>query len=236
MLFTKKNKDTPYPIEPLTHKAHPYPGILIAVEGVDGSGKSTQMYLIKKWLVAKGLPVTFTEWNSSPLASSIIKKGKKKNLLNNITFSILHATDFADRLHNLIIPSLKQGQIVLADRYAFTAFARDVARECDPEWVRKMYSFRIEPDATFYFKIPVELSLKRITLTRKPKFYEAGQDMNLSNDPYKSYSIFQKRVIDEYEKMITEFNFKVIDGSLNIPEQQAIFRKEVASLIKGLKQ
>ncbi|OGI08253.1 MAG: dTMP kinase [Candidatus Margulisbacteria bacterium GWF2_35_9] len=210
---------------------HNYKGVLIAVEGTDGSGKSTQMYLLKKWLESEGYGTVFTEWNSSNLVSNVIKKGKKKDLLNNTTFSLLHATDFADRLHKIIIPALKDGSIVLADRYFYTALARDVARDCDPAWLRNTYSFSIRPDAVFYFKVPVEISLERITMTRKPKYYEAGMDMKLSTDPFKSYLLFQSRVIEEYEKMVKEFGLDIIDGTESIPDQQVIFRKKIIDVI-----
>ena len=210
---------------------HNYKGILIAVEGTDGSGKSTQLYLLKKWLESEGYGTVFTEWNSSDLVSRVIKKGKKKGILNNTTFSLLHATDFADRLHNIIIPALRDGCIVLADRYFYTALARDVARDCNPDWLRNTYAFSVRPDAVFYFKVPVEISLERITITRKPKYYEAGMDMKLSSDPYKSYLLFQSRVIEEYEKMVKEFGLKVIDGTEPIPDQQIIFRKKIIDII-----
>ena len=239
MFFSKKRpeskKNTSEVILPDVSNAyktpHNYKGILIAVEGTDGSGKSTQLSLLKKWLESEGYGTVFTEWNSSPLVSRVIKKGKKKGLLNNTTFSLLHATDFADRLHNTILPALRDGCIVLADRYFYTALARDVARECDPQWLRNSYSFSVRPDAVFYFKVPVETSLERITMTRKPKYYEAGMDMKLSTDPFKSYLLFQSRVIEEYEKMVDEFGLDIIDGTEAIPDQQVIFRKKIIDVI-----
>jgi len=130
----------------LFENVHPYPGRLIIVEGIDGSGKSTQLQLLHKWLVSLEYRVFFTEWNSSVLVNETIKRGKKKNLLTPTTFSILHATDFADRLAQLIIPPLKAGMIVLADRYIFTAFSRDVVRGVDREWVRDLYGFAVKPN------------------------------------------------------------------------------------------
>src|SRR5512147_1807221 len=128
---------------PLFDKKHEYPGKLIIVEGIDGSGKSTQISLLKKWLESQGLSVVFTEGNSSELVKETTKEGKKKNLLTPTTFSLLHAAAFADRLNYQIIPPLKAGMIVLADRYAYTAFARDVVRGVHPDWVRKLYSFAV---------------------------------------------------------------------------------------------
>ncbi|MDD4527851.1 MAG: dTMP kinase [Candidatus Margulisbacteria bacterium] len=214
------------------YHTHTHKGILIVVEGTDGSGKSTQLHLLKKWLIAEGYPVVYTEWNSSTLVAKTIKKGKKKGILDSNTFSLLHATDFADRLYKTIIPALTSGHIVLADRYVFTALARDYARNCDRDWLRNLYSFAPKPDATFYFQMPVEVSLERITQTRQPKYYEAGMDMKLSSDPYKSYVLFQSKVISEYETMVDEFGLTLMDGMQEIHDKQVLFREKVLQIIK----
>jgi dTMP kinase len=145
---------------------HEYPGKLIVVEGIDGSGKTTQLGLLAKWLEAEGHRVTLTEWNSSALVKAATKAGKKKNALTPMTFSLLHATDFADRLLYKIVPPLKAGMIVLADRYAYTAFARDTARGVHPEWVRDLYSFAVRPDLTMYFRVPIDMSVDRLLARR----------------------------------------------------------------------
>jgi dTMP kinase len=204
------------------------PGKLVIVEGVDGSGKSTQIRLLEKWLRYLGVPVFFTEWNSSEQVKEIISKGKKKSLLTPTTFSLLHATDFAARYERNIFPLLRAGYIVLADRYVYTAFARDVVRGCSPQWVRDVYSFAVKPDIAFYFRVPVEISFDRIVKNRpKLKFYEAGMDMNLSNDPYESYRIFQGRIVDQYESMVEPEGFTVIDGTTDIEEQQKQVREKI---------
>src|SRR3989442_9979999 len=154
---------------------HEYPGKLFVVEGIDGSGKTTQLGLLAKWLSAEGHRVFVTEWNSSALVKAATKTGKKKNALTPTTFSLLHATDFADRLLYKIVPPLKAGMIVLADRYAFTAFARDVARGVDRRWVRDLYSFAVRPDLAMYFRVPIDVSLDRLMARRvKLKVYEGG--------------------------------------------------------------
>ena len=206
-------------------------GKLIVVEGIDGSGKSTQIKLLHKWLEARGHRVVFTEWNSSDLVRQATKRGKKKNLLTPTTFSLLHATDFADRLTYRIIPYLKAGTTVLADRYIYTAFARDISRGVDPRWVRDLYSFAVKPDAAFYFRVPIDVAVDRILGARaKIKFYEAGMDLGLSPDPVESFRLFQGRVIDEYDKMTGEYGFKVIDGTRNIDSQQQQVRSIVARI------
>lgn len=209
-------------------KNHPYPGRLIIVEGIDGSGKSTQLKLLERWLFNTRYRVFFTEWNSSALVNETIKRGKKKNLLTPTTFSVLHATDFADRLAHLIIPPLKAGMIVLADRYVYTAFSRDVVRGVYPEWVRNLYGFAVKPDLAFYFRVPIDISLKRILNGRKAlKFHEAGMDLNLSDDPQVSFQMFQSRVLEEYDKIAEEFNLTVMDATQSIQKQQEMVRNIV---------
>ena len=213
------------------HQKHDYPGRLLVVEGVDGSGKSTQLELLRHWLEFKGKSVIFTEWNSSELISKTIKQAKRSNSLIPVTFSILHATDFADRLENIIIPALKAGLIVLADRYCFTAFARDVARGVDRDWVRNLYGFSIQPDGAFYFRVPVEVSLQRIENSRMPGFYESGMDLGLSRDTKESFQIFQSMIIDEYDNMVSEFDFHTMPATKPIHEQQMQFRKLAAEIV-----
>src|SRR6202140_5125421 len=182
---------------------HEYPGKLFVVEGIDGSGKTTQLSLLAKWLSAAGLRVFVTEWNSSALVKAATKAGKKKNALTPTTFSLLHATDFADRLLYHIIPPLKAGMIVLADRYAYTAFARDATRGVDRHWVRELYSFAVKPDLTLYFRGPIEVSLDRLMARRaKLKFYEAGMDLGWSVNPAESFRLFQGKVLDEYDRIV----------------------------------
>ncbi len=163
---------------------HRIPGRLFVVEGIDGSGKSTQLMLLHQWLKAEGYGVVFSEWNSSPLVKDTTKRGKKKQLLTPATFSLIHATDFADRTERNIIPLLKAGAVVLCDRYIYTAFARDASRGMDPEWIRELYAFAVKPTIAFYFRVPLEIAMKRINDGRAGfKFYEAGMDLGLSDDP-----------------------------------------------------
>ena len=205
-----------------------FPGRLIAVEGLDGSGKSTQIYLLKRWLELRGLKVFFSEWNSSELVKSATSKGKKMTLLTPTTFSLIHATDFADRYERQLVPLLRAGYLVLCDRFFFTAFARDTVRTCPSEWVRGLYSFAALPDMTFFFRADLEVSLSRI-LDGRPelKHFEAGMDMGFSTDITESFRIFQGRMLDQYLAMSREFNFNVIDANDTVETQQAIVRKLV---------
>jgi len=209
-----------------------FAGRLIAVEGLDGSGKSTQIRLLKRWLEQEGLKVYFSEWNSSELVKSATSKGKKMALLTPTTFSLIHATDFADRYERHLLPLLRAGYIVLCDRYIFTAFARDVVRGCQPAWVRGLYSFAALPDLTFFFRADLEVSLNRI-LDGRPqlKYFEAGMDLRLSSDPYESFRIFQGRILEQYLAMSAEFQFLVVDANQRVESQQAIVRRLVAQKI-----
>ncbi len=211
---------------------HSYDGVLVCVEGIDGSGKSTQLSLLRDWLKSTGKDVIYTEWNSSPLISQTTKLAKKKNMLSPRTFSLLHAVDFADRLKQVIAPALKAGFIVLADRYAYTAFARDVARGVDPKWVREVYDFAIKPDLTIYFDIDPKTSMERICFNRTPKFYEAGMDLKLSNDPFESYILFQTRVVKEYKKMLKEYDIISLDAKDSIHKKQVEIRKLLTDILK----
>jgi dTMP kinase len=209
-----------------------FPGRLIAVEGLDGSGKSTQIYLLKRWLEAEGIKVYFSEWNSSELVKSATSKGKKRELLTPTTFSLIHATDFADRYERHLLPLLRAGYVVLCDRYIFTAFARDVTRGCPPDWVRGIYNFAALPDIVFFFKADLEVSLNRILEGRpKLKFFEAGMDLRLSADPYESFRIFQGRILEQYLAVAGEFKFIVIDANQHVEKQQSYVRKVVGERI-----
>jgi dTMP kinase len=207
-----------------------FPGRLVAVEGLDGSGKSTQIFLLKRWLELQGLKVFFSEWNSSELVKSATSKGKKRELLSPTTFSLIHATDFADRYERQLAPLLRAGYLVLCDRYIFTAYARDVVRGCPPEWVRGIYRFAAMPDMTFFFNAHLEVSLQRI-LDGRPqlKYFEAGMDLRLSNDPYESFRMFQGRLLEQYLAMSKEFNFFIIDANEPVESQQTVVRNLVAS-------
>ena len=226
-LYAKKNS-----------KNRDIPGKLIVVEGVDGSGKSTQLRLLEKWLRYNEFEVFRTEWNSSEMVKSITSKGKKKENLTPTTFSLLHATDFADRFERNILPLLRAGYFVLADRYVYTAYARDVTRGCNPNWVRKVYDFAIKPDIAFYFRVPLDIAMDRILSGRpKLKFYEAGMDLNLSKDIYDSFRIFQSKIVDQYEEMSTREDFRIMDATAPIQEQQQIMREKVRKLLpKKLKK
>src|SRR5215475_7500924 len=203
-----------------------YRGKLIVVEGIDGSGKSTQISLLSHWLRSQGFAVSFSEWNSSPLVRQTTRVGKRKEMFTPTTFSLLHATDFADRMESYIFPLVKSGAIVCADRYACTAFARDVARGVSRRWVRNLYRFALQPSLNFYFRVPLDVALGRILGGRDAlKYYEAGMDLDLSHNIEESFRIFQGRILEEYTAMAEEMGFHVIDATKSIEKQQREMRR-----------
>ncbi|MCA1636092.1 MAG: thymidylate kinase [Acidobacteria bacterium] len=217
----------------ITYGRHRFPGKLFVVEGTDGSGKSTQLSLLYQWLKAEGHDVFFSEWNSSPLVKATTRRAKRRRLFTPSTFSLLHATDFADRTERDIIPPLKAGAIVLADRYIYTAFARDVARGCDRAWVRGVYRFAVRPTVAFFFRAPLDVAIDRIVSGRPAlKYYEAGLDMDWADDGEESFKIFQGRILEEYDRMVAEFGLTVVDASRSIEKQQREMRRIVLRHLK----
>ncbi|HEY7913542.1 MAG TPA: dTMP kinase [Blastocatellia bacterium] len=214
---------------------HQFPGKLFIVEGIDGSGKSTQLSLLQQWLKREGYMVFFSEWNSSPLVKQTTSRGKRKQMLTPTTFSLIHSTDLADRIERHIIPPLKAGAIVLADRYIYTAFARDNARGVNPRWVRELYRFAVKPTIAFYFRVPLDIAIKRILGARAGlKYYEAGLDVGLSPDIEESFKIFQGMISERYEQMVSEFNLTVVEATRSIEEQQNEVRELVERELKGV--
>ncbi|HKF52424.1 MAG TPA: dTMP kinase [Candidatus Acidoferrales bacterium] len=213
--------------------ARPYSGALVVVEGIDGSGKSTQLHLLKRWLEVGGYRTYFTEWNSSPLVKSATRRGKKRHLLTPVTFSLIHAADFADRYERQILPLLRSGHLVLADRYIYTAFARDGARGCPVDWLRNLYQYAVVPDVTFYFRAPLEVAIRRI-LSGRPrlKYYEAGMDLGLSLDPVESFTKFQGLTLARYDQMVQTDNFVLMDGTLPVHQLQQKMRDVVGGHIE----
>ena len=207
---------------------HGYEGLLIVIEGTDGSGKSTQLQLLKKSIQAKSYGVMVSEWKTSRLIAGVIDDAKDRNLLNATTYSLLYAADFADRLENQIIPALKSGFIVLLDRYYYTALARDVVRGQDIEWVKNLYDYAPEPDLVFYLDMPVDVLLKRIIGTTGLNYYESGRDVGFSTDFYKSFEIYQNKC---HEKMKSEYNFISIDGTKSVSEIHSIMNNEVQKIL-----
>ena len=209
---------------------HGYEGLLIVIEGTDGSGKSTQISRLKRWIEDQSYGVMVSEWKTSKFIADAINDAKDRNLLNATTFSLLYAADFADRLEQVIIPALKAGFVVILDRYVYTAYARDVVRGHNIEWLKNLYDYAPEPDMVFYLDVPVEILLKRIIGTTGLDYWESGRDIGLSTDFYNSFKIYQGKCLDEYQKMIKEYGFISIDVTLGEKE----IHKKIVSQVKNI--
>ncbi len=209
-------------------------GRLIVFEGLDGTGKTTQIELLSRYLQERHLPVVVTRWNSSRLVSKAIKRAKKARLLTPYLYSTLHATDFLYRLENIIIPSLDEGFYVIADRYVYTALARDIARNVDRAWVEHLYALAPRPDLAFYCRTSLEESLERIAEKRGgglPSYYEAGMDVVSLPDPREAFREFQTRVAREYEVICRNFALCEIDTTRPIEDVFSVVRQEVDAAI-----
>src|SRR5882724_4307298 len=209
-----------------------YPGKLIAVEGTDGVGRSTQIQLLREWLEVKGYGVVETGWTRSELMQPTIELAKASNTLNKLTFVLLYATDFADRLEKEIIPALKAGFVVLSDRYIFTALARAGVRGVDRPWLRSLYGFAIAPHLVFYLKVDVETLIGRVLEARGMDFWESGMDLKIGDDIYESFRTYQNKLLREYASMADEFHFRTVDARRSIDHIQEELRKQVAAFLE----
>jgi dTMP kinase len=202
-------------------------GLLIAFEGPDGSGKTTQRKLLRTWLQSRGQPVVSTRWASSPLVKPLIRVRKKIRSLSPLEYSLLHAIDFRHRVETEILPALWAGKIVLADRYLFAALARDAARGLDLDWLLHAYAPLLWPDLVLYFSMPPLASSRRVASTRKPHFYESGQDVTGIEDVLVSYQSFIDRVIREYDNLSTIFRFETVNAEDAVYRQHQRVRRIV---------
>jgi dTMP kinase len=209
-----------------------YPGKIIAIEGTDGVGRSTQIQLLREWLEVRGYGVIETGWTRSELMQPTIELAKSSNTLNKLTFVLLYATDFADRLEKEIIPALKAGFVVLSDRYIFTALARAGVRGVDRAWLRSLYGFAIAPHLVFYLKLDVETLIRRVLAARGMDFWESGMDLKHGDDIYDSFRAYQNRLLREYASMADEFHFSVLDARRSIDHIQNELRRQVGSFLE----
>ena len=216
----------------MENEKHNHKGLLIVIEGTDGSGKSTQIEKLRRWIEDQSYGCMVSEWKTSRLIANVIDDAKDRNLLNATTFSLLYAADFADRLENTIIPALDSGFVVLLDRYTYTAFARDVVRGLNMEWVKKLYDYAPTPDLVFYLDMPIDILLKRVIGTTGLDYWESGRDIGLSTDFYESFKIYQAKCLEEYNKMKEEYSFVSIDGTLPREEIHQRMISHVEKLLK----
>ena len=204
-------------------------GSLIVIEGTDGVGRSTQIDQLKPWLEVEGHGVVSTGWTRSPLLSETINEAKAGHELNVTTFSLLYAADFADRLENEIIPGLKAGFVVLADRYMYTAFARNMVMGADPAWTRELFGFALVPDLVLYLEIDVETLVPRVLEGKGMDYWESGMHLALGTDIFDSFQRYQRRLIEEYNALAREFDFVALDARRPVEDIQTELRTHISN-------
>ena len=224
-LDIKKHRHDRDQLLDLLHQQEAKRGFLVAFEGPDGAGKTTQRKLFKKWLETQGHQVVSTKWGSSPLIKPVIKARKMAHALSPEEYCLLHAADFRYRLENDILPALWQGKMVIADGYIFTALAQDAARGLELGWQLSVYVPLFWPDAVFYFAVSPEVSGRRISVETAPKYYAAGQDVTNIDDPMESYKQHVERVNREYQALAMIFKFVTINAEQSIYEQHRSIRQ-----------
>jgi dTMP kinase len=209
-------------------------GKLIVIEGTDGTGRSTQGAMLKEWLEVQGYGVLETGWTRSKLVGQAISDAKQGHSLNRLTYCLMYATDLADRLEYQIIPALKSGFIVLADRYIYTAIARGIVRGADPEWLRDLYGFAVVPDLVCYLQLSVKELIPRVLSTGKINYWESGMDMNYGDDLYDSFVTYQGALIGEFDRMAGEYgNFVTLDAREEPEVTQKRLREAVAAYLEN---
>ena len=191
------------------------PGRLIVIEGTDGVGRSTQTYMLKNWLEVQGYAVMETGWTRSKLIGQGITDAKQGHSLNRLTYALMYATDLADRLEYQILPALRSGFVVLADRYVYTAIARGIVRGADRQWLRDLYGFGVEPDLVLYLQSSVEDLVPRVLEAGKMNYWESGMDMNYGDDLYDSFVAYQSALIEQFNQMAADYNFTTVNAAQN---------------------
>jgi dTMP kinase len=222
------------PANPVGWPRHHHPGRLIVVDGVDGSGRATQLDLLEAWLQVNGFGVVRTTWNSSKLVARTIQEARRQNTLTPLTYSILHATDVAERQEAEILPALRAGYVVLADRYVFTAFARDSARGVERDWLFNLYGYAVRPDLAIYLRISAAASMERVMGVGGEASPEEAAENASVRGAIASFRQFQERVIEEYERLVEPFNLLPIDATQSIRVQQARLREVVWNVVEGM--
>ena len=206
-------------------------GKLIVIEGTDGSGRSTQAFMLKQWLEVQGYAVMDTGWTRSKLIGQAITDAKAGHSLHRLTYCLMYATDLADRLEYQILPALRSGFIVLADRYVYTAIARGIARGADKAWLHDLYGFAIQPDMTFYLKLAVKDLVPRVLAAGKMNYWEAGMDMNYGDDLFDSFVAYQSELIEQFNAMADDYNFVTLDGRQDAQVIQRELRRVVGNYL-----
>jgi dTMP kinase len=209
-------------------------GRLIVVEGADGSGRSTQIAMLVQWLEGCGHATTQVGLKRSSLVSEELEQAQQGNILSRTTFSLFYATDFADQLENIILPALKAGFIVLADRYIYTLMARDMVRGMDEAWLKNLYGIALEPDAVFYLNVPPEELVQRsFAKNTALDYWESGMDLGFSRDMFDSFLNYQTTMQQTFRKLQATYGFTIVDGNRSVDAINAELRKKIGAVLAG---
>jgi len=209
-------------------------GKLVAIEGADGSGRSTQIALLRDWLEGRGHAVVDVGLRRSTLVSKQLDQAKQGNILGPTTLSLFYATDFADQLENIIVPALRSGFIVLADRYIYTLMARDLVRGADRPWLESLYGIALIPDAVFYLRVsPKQLVERNFQKHVTLDYWESGMDIGLSRDMFDSFMTYQKLIQREFTRMQSTYEFEAVNGNRSIRAISRELQAKVGRVVEG---
>jgi dTMP kinase len=208
-------------------------GKLIVIEGTDGVGRSTQAFMLKEWLEVQGYAVLETGWTRSKLVGQTITDAKAGHSLHRLTYCLMYAADLADRMEYQIIPALKSGFIVLADRYIYTAIARGISRGAEKDWLRDLYGFAVAPDLVFYLQLQVNDLVQRVLAAGKMNYWESGMDMNYGDDIYDSFIAYQGELTAQFDTMAAEYNFTTLDARKDADAIQKQLRRAVGEYLRS---
>src|SRR5437868_8444301 len=209
-------------------------GKLIVVEGADGSGRSSQISALVEWLEGRGHATVQVGLKRSTLVSEELEKAQNGNILSHTTKSLFYATDFADQLENIILPALKAGFIVLADRYIYTLMARDMVRGMDEVWLKNLYGIALEPDAVFYLNVPPEELVQRsFAKNAALDYWESGMDLGLSRDMFDRFMQYQTSMQKTFRSLQTTYGFTIVDGMLSVDAINADLQKKISAMLAG---
>jgi len=209
-------------------------GKLIVVEGADGSGRSTQIAMLVAWLEGTGHATVQVGLKRSTLVSEELEQAQEGNILSRTTLSLFYATDFADQLENIILPALKAGFVVLADRYIYTLMARDMVRGMDEAWLKNVYGIALEPDAVFYLNVPnEELVQRNFAKNMSLDYWESGMDLGLSRDMFDSFMKYQTIMQNTFRRMQATYGFTIVDGTRSSEAVHAELQKKISVVLAG---
>jgi len=209
-------------------------GRLIVVEGADGSGRSTQIARLVEWLEGSGHATVQVGLKRSTLVSEELERAQQGNILSRMTLGLFYATDFADQLENIILPALKAGFIVLADRYIYTLMARDMVRGLDETWLKNLYGIALEPDAVFYLNVPPgELVQRNFAKNAALDYWESGMDLGLSRDMFDSFMKYQTMMEQTFRQLQRTYGFHIVDGTRSTEVVSNELRKKIGAILAG---